>query len=320
MKESAWSPVSVIVVSYNSVPFLPSCLDSVLQSDYPGLEVIVVDNQSTDESCNLVRTRYPNVRLVRNSRNLGYGDGANLGMKYARGEYFLLLNQDVILDKSCITNLVSAASKNPRVAIAGCKVLRADRRNVLNYAWGTFGVSGRLKAPPFGKTYGHSDDLDSPNWGVVKEVGWVLGGAALVSRGAVQDMQIFDTLYFLYLEDLDLCYRALKAGRIVLNVGSAVVYRTKHSPARNPYSRERGRLIFVFKNLTLLELLLWGRQEFTNVYMRLAHGSVREEVLPLFRAYWSLIRKIPAIYLRRVQQSKYGAGFVTWRGIPDSPI
>ena len=121
--------VSVVIVNWNGEPFLGKALDSVLRQDYRSIEIIAVDNASTDRSVDLVRERYPQVKLLLNGQNLGFAAGNNMGIRHARGRYIVLLNNDVTFPLDEIDNAIGFASwANARGmnAYAGMTLKRHD--------------------------------------------------------------------------------------------------------------------------------------------------------------------------------------------------
>ena len=120
------SPLSVVVVSYNVAPLLARCLDSILARPLPGMDVLVVDNASTDGSAALVRERYPGVTLLANSHNLGFGTACNQGLRRSRREYVLFVNPDAEVQGDSLAGMVRFLSIRPRAAVAGGRLRYAD--------------------------------------------------------------------------------------------------------------------------------------------------------------------------------------------------
>lgn len=112
----------MVILNWNGHDVLAKCLDSVMRTDYHNLEIVVVDNASTDRSQAMVRDQYPSIRLVENRENLGYVGGNNVGIGSTRSDYVVLLNNDTTVDRSWIRELVKAAETDERIGILGCKV------------------------------------------------------------------------------------------------------------------------------------------------------------------------------------------------------
>ena len=109
--------VSIIIPNYNGQKYLEDCIDSLQQLDFPreNYEIIVVDNASSDNSCDLICSRYPDVILIEAEKNLGFASGCNLGIKNSSGEYIVLLNNDTVVDSNWLKELVAVAAR-PDVA------------------------------------------------------------------------------------------------------------------------------------------------------------------------------------------------------------
>lgn len=200
--------VSVIVLVWNGRRFLDACLSSVLAQTYPAVELIVVDNASTDGSADLVRQRYPSATLVENTDNLGFCAGNNVGLKRARGAYILFLNADATLEPAYLEEALKPFAANRRIGMVAGKVLRCDRRT-LDTTGQILTRSRRVKE----RGYGRPDrgQYDRPG-----EVFSVCGAVALYSRALIESVSLsgefFDEDFFAFGEDLDVGWRARRLG------------------------------------------------------------------------------------------------------------
>jgi GT2 family glycosyltransferase len=161
--------VSVIIPVWNGREYLPGCLDALLAQEYPDFEVIAVDNASVDGSAELIAEQYPQVRLIRSSRNLGFAGGCNAGLKVARGDVLVLLNQDTVVLPGWLLALVEALQQ-PEVGIVGCKILYPDGKTIQH-------AGGWIEWPlGLAHHYGHGE-LDQGQWDQLREVEYVTGAA-----------------------------------------------------------------------------------------------------------------------------------------------
>jgi len=204
--------LTVSIVSYNSLNFLRDCLDSILENP-PSLkyEIIVVDNASADGSCELVQKNFPQVKLLRNSKNTGFAAANNKAISKTNSKYILLINSDCKVYKNSLDNLVSFMEKNKKVGIAGPKIINSDGSvqlscrkfpSIFNAAFHTI-LTNIVPNNPFSRKYKLADvNRDTPF-----EVDWVSGSAMIIRRKALEDTGPIDERYFMYVEDLDLCYR-----------------------------------------------------------------------------------------------------------------
>lgn len=241
MAQEQMSGISIIIVSYNTRDFLRNCLASLKPDDSDLIgEIIIIDNCSSDGSTQIIENEFPEVTLIKNSVNVGYARAVNQGMRLSRSRYALIINPDIECTDKAFANLWAFMEANPDVGIAGGKLLNPD---------GTLQMSCRtfytlpivlLRRTFLGKLF--------PNSSVVREhlmldwdhesdrqVDWVLGACMMVRRDAFEAVGGMDERFFLYLEDVDWCYRMQKHGWKVCYVHSAVM--------RHHHRRESARLV-----------------------------------------------------------------------------
>lgn len=211
--------VSVIIPNWNGAALLPACLDSLRAQTYRRLEIIVVDNASTDDSAALVRERYPEVRLIVLPENRGLTGGVNAGIRAAQGEIIALLNNDAEAEPAWVEALVQALEAHPEAGSAASKMLLYDRRDVLNSAGDTYGLDG---IPGNRGVW----ERDVGQYDADIEVFGACGGAAAYRRTMLEEIGLFDEELFMYCEDVDLAWRAQIAG-----------YRCVFAPAARVYHR-----------------------------------------------------------------------------------
>ena len=194
--------ISVIVLNYNGRGFLDGCLSSLAAQSYSGFEVVVVDNGSKDGSCEYIEANYPWVRLVKNDENLGFAGGTNAGIRAAKGDYILTLNNDTRADNRFIEELIRPMA-DPRVGVCAAKMLFADGR--INSA----GICVSRSGAAWDRGM---FEPDRGQYDLVEEVFGACAGAALYRKKMLDDIGLFDEDFFLYLEDVDLAMRARLAG------------------------------------------------------------------------------------------------------------
>lgn len=251
--------VSVCIVNFNTVDELSSCIASLARgASSITLEVIVVDNASTDGSAQMVRTKYPWVKLIANERNVGFAAGCNQAMRHSRGRYIMLLNPDTIVHDGAIEELVKFMDEHPDVAIAGPKLLNTN--GTLQYSCRAFPtlLTGLFRNTPLERLFPSIKPvrqylLMDHSHNEPMEVDWVSGAAMLVRRRAIEMVGMLDEGYFMYCEDVDWCWRMRKAGFKVFYVPSAVI---THAVGRSSdqlfvpmlMQRHRSMLRFYLKN------------------------------------------------------------------------
>jgi hypothetical protein len=204
-------PVSVIVVTLDALPWIERCLESVR-----GVETVVVDHGSTDGTLELVRTRFPEVRIVE-QENRGLGAGWNAGMRVAGGRYFLILNADAWVVGDAVERLAAFADAHPDAGLVGPRLRNPD--GSLQRSVRAFPTPWRLATEYFflRKLAPRSRALNAFYAGgfahdEAREVDWVMGACMLVRRDAVDDTGPLDEAFFLFAEETDWCFRLREAG------------------------------------------------------------------------------------------------------------
>jgi GT2 family glycosyltransferase len=209
--------LSIIVVSWNTQALLAQCLDSIPNTTHPtvltGIEVLVVDNCSKDGSVAMVRTHFPWVRLIENAENVGFARANNQAIRQSRGSYVLLLNPDTEVRQGALEALLKFMEASPKAGAAGPRLLNAD---------GTLQISC-YPAPTLSRELWRLLHLDAfypygsywmQKWSTEgeREVESVQGACLLVRREVLQQVGVLDEDYFIYTEEIDLCYRIQRAG------------------------------------------------------------------------------------------------------------
>ena len=223
--------LSIIIVNFNSGQYLTRCLD-FLKKNRPhcSFEIFVVDNGSTDNSSEVVRKFYKDVKLIRNSSNFGFSYANNQAIVRSRGRYILILNPDTIVTRGAIDALIEFMDNTPDAGIAGAKMLNLDGslqyscRRFPTVLYVFFGRQSFLtKFLPYNRLsreYLMMDEDYSKNF----EVDWVFGASMLLRRKALEEAVIFDDDYFLFVEDTDLCFRMREKGWKIYFVSRAVIF------------------------------------------------------------------------------------------------
>ncbi len=211
--------VSVIIVNYNVKALLEQTLLSVYNAvQHLKVEIIVVDNQSADESCEMVRGKFPHVILIANTENHGFSKANNQGIKIATGRYILLLNPDTVISEDTLTKTVDFLDRTPRAGALGVRMIdgRGDflpesKRGLPTPSVAFYKMSGLARLFPKSRTFGayHLSYLSEHETHKVD----ILSGAFMIIRKEVLDkVGLLDESFFMYGEDIDLSYRIIKAG------------------------------------------------------------------------------------------------------------
>ena len=294
--------VSIIIVNYNGKPWLEECIESVKASEAAREEIIVVDNASTDGSRECVQD-VPDIKLVKLDSNCGFAQASNLGAAAATGDYLVFLNNDTVVKAGWLDALLRVMTSDANIGVAGSKLLFHDNPTILNSAGANITFNGR------GYDIGFLD-TDSEDYNVLRRVGAVCAASMMVRQDEFLRLGGFDPLYFMYFEDVDLCWRYWLSGQKVVYVPESVVYHrfsassesSGHSPLKVFYGT-RNSMFNILKNYELPNLLpaflfnvLYHSAQSVHL---LLFGRNPAASWALIRAYGSLFRHMPEVLRKR---------------------
>jgi GT2 family glycosyltransferase len=302
--------ISVIILNWNGIRFLETCLDSLASQSHFPVEILVVDNGSTDGSPDRLRSKFPAVKLIENGKNLGFGGGMNVGILTSRGKYVMILNNDTRLDPRCLEELGRSIEKDERYGAAAAKIL-------LEEEGGRIDAAG-IAVCPDGLSIGRGRLETGDLYDRETEVFFSSGCACLYRREMLEDIGLFDEDFFAYAEDTDLGWRARLGGWKCIYSPKAIVYHL-HSASSESYSPlkaflvERNRIWVAIKNFPL-PLLILGQFYTLERYFWQAYGaflgrgaaghfstqfSKRDLVKILLRVYLSFWKPLPLLLRKR---------------------
>ncbi|MBV9611240.1 MAG: glycosyltransferase family 2 protein [Acidobacteriaceae bacterium] len=251
------SLVSVTIVTYNSARFIGRCLDYVFQQDYAPLEIIVVDNASTDDTPAILPDFAKRVRLISNPENVGFAAAHNQGIALAPGDWVLTLNPDVRLTREFIGRMVAAGEANPNVGSVSGKLLRMspDFEAPANPIIDSTGMYFTPNIRHFDRG---SNQPDDGRYDRFEYVFGASGAAALYRRRMIEDISIkgefFDSDFFAYREDADVAWRAQLLGWKCVYTPKAVAYHVRSVLPENRRSLPAVINLHSVKNRFLLRI------------------------------------------------------------------
>jgi GT2 family glycosyltransferase len=306
-ERGARSPaVTVAILNYNGRELLEIVLPSLAAQEYRDFETVVVDDCSTDDSLEYLRTSWPQIRVVgAGTRNVGVAAALNVAVGSARGELLALLNNDIELDPRWLGEMVGALERHPDASSAACKLLNYWRRDELDCAGDVLAVDGKAH----GRGHGEHD------WGQYDSEEEVLSptaGAALYRRAAFDEVGLFDESFTAYFEDVDWGLRAQLGGWRSWYVPSAIAYHMGSATTnglQNPlyYSLQRRNWIgLLVKDMPASLLLrhspIIARRQLGGIYDSARRGML----VPHLRAVAGALRRLPG-WLRaraRIQRGR----------------
>jgi GT2 family glycosyltransferase len=294
--------VSVIIVIWNAKAYVLDCFETLFQytKNLP-LEIIAVDNASTDGTPDEVAVKFPTVKLIRNEKNLGFAKANNIGIHQGKGEYICLVNSDVKFIEDCFSPIIEYMDSHPEIGLLGPqsvdvagKVIRSTMR--FPTVWNSFtrylGVdllfpNSRLLGAQLNSDFDHLE---------TKDVEVLNGWFWLVRRSALEKVGLLDEEFFMYGEDLDWCLRFLKAGyRVVFFTGAKAIHYGGVSAAGSPLffsiEKERATLQLFQKHYgNLSRFAFWLISILGNMVRAIGYGivwlfkpSAREHALPKYQ-------------------------------------
>ncbi|GIO92505.1 glycosyltransferase family 2 protein [Paenibacillus lactis] len=265
--------VSILIVNYNTRQLTLDCLRSVYASETEfTYEVIVIDNDSKDDSVQAIRQEFPLVKLIENTQNTGFAKANNQGMAAAQGRYVLLLNSDTVIQRDTLQTMVAFMDRNPITGASGCKIILPDgsldkacKRGFPTPSasfYYAFGLSKLFPNEPRFNQYqlGYLDpDQEYP-------VDCLVGAFMLVRRETIEQVGGLDETFFMYGEDIDWCYRIKQAGwGIHYYPRTTIVHYKGGSARRRPF-----KIIYEFHRA----MILFHRKHYRKKYNILVNGAV----------------------------------------------
>ncbi|MBL77147.1 MAG: glycosyl transferase, partial [Chloroflexi bacterium] len=196
--------ISIIILNYNAGKLLLNCVESIKKSNYKNIEIIVVDNVSSDNSHVKCKEKYQEVKLIQNKENFGYCGGNNIGIKHATGEFVIILNPDTIVQPDCIRELVSAYQEIGE-GLFQPKILSLNEENIIQSTGNMIHIFGFGFARDKGKRDNRAEEK-------IEKIGYASGTCLFTSRKIFEKIGLLDEFLFLYHDDLDLGWRATQLG------------------------------------------------------------------------------------------------------------
>lgn len=249
--------VSVITLNYNQISVTCELLESLKKVSYDPLEVIVVDNASREDPTEAITNAYPEVRLIRSDRNLGFAGGNNRGIEACHGDFVFIVNNDTEVTENIIEKLLEPFQKDPLVGVVSPKIYYFHHPNVIQYA-------GFRRVNPFtgrNSAVGNKEEdrgqYDQPGY-----TPYAHGAAMMVSREVIRKVGMLPDIFFLYYEELDWSVQIVSAGYKIFYQPEAGLYHkesvtTGKESTIKTYYQNRNRILFMRRNATPLQMFVF---------------------------------------------------------------
>ncbi len=248
--------VSIVTVNYNQSGVTCEFLESLLKISYKNIEVFVVDNHSPHDNPDIIKEKYPWVKLIKTNKNLGFAGGNNVALPYCKGEYVLFINNDTEVDKYFLEPLVTILKTDSQIGMVSPRIQYFHTNKVLQFAGFTpFNMTTiRNFAIGFGQT-------DTGQYNDSCETGSIFGAAMLVPMRVIKKVGMMADVFFLYYEEHDWAAHIKKAGYTIYFCGdSLVLHKESISTVKNSpfqiYYLTRGRILFARRNTKGMQKVL----------------------------------------------------------------
>jgi GT2 family glycosyltransferase len=299
--------VSVIIPHYGGEEILQECLESLKNSNYTKLEIIVVDNSSTDNSVKKMKDKFPNVKLIQSEYNRGFAGGCNFGAQHAMGEYLLILNNDTVHENSWIKHLVQRMESDKNISSVQPKIKNYKRRDYFDYAGGSGGFMDKYCFPFTRGRVFNTIEKDEGQYDDPCRVFWASGTAFLTKRNIFKQIGGFDETLFAHMEEIDYHWKCQLIGYEIWVEPKSVVYhhgaRTlpKSAPQKT-YLNYRNSLILLLTNYDAIKSLKLFPPRFSMEILSLFKEILIfrwRHVLAIVRAWLWTIFHLGFLYQRR---------------------
>ena len=310
--------VSLIIINFNGEKFIVDCLNSIRTQTHKNKEVVLWDNNSTDNSLKIINKSYPDVKVLASKKNILFAKAVNLSFKKCSGDYFIILNPDTVLDKDFISELLRKAKQKKEAAAIAPKMLFFSLPTCINsignyvppHGWGSDNFIGHFD-------FGQFDNL--------KEVPSACFGAVMLKREALKDIGPIDNHYGAYYEDTDWSYRARLKGWKITPAPHAIIYHKfegsfKDFPEFKSKLVVRNRLRFAIKIFSFYYvrgfLKNYFKEDIRNSLCSLLNFKLRVFLIYLW-SYFSLFAQLPELLVSRIKTQKSRSKKITDKNILD---
>lgn len=288
--------VSIIIVNRNGRKWLPNLLDSIRNQEYKNIEIFFVDNQSTDDSYSFVRQNYHEMIVIQNGGNFGFGKSANAGARAATGEFLIFLNEDMMLHKQMITNLLKCYTMHENVAIVVAKEVDYDDHKIVNTRGYLFDLLGNGRPN------------QKKHWTYSEKFFYAPGAPCFIKKTIFDILGGFEESFFLYYEDVDLSWKARLMGYNIFFCEDAIIYHkgagtTNRQSDFTFFITRRNALYLLSKNYSLAILYfiipLYFIQALLNSFFSVIFELNSRYIYIYPKVFLNVLRRLPELKIKR---------------------
>ena len=301
--------VAVVILNWNGVKYLKQFLPTVLASTWPGLEVVVGDNASSDDSLAFIKENHPSIRIIQNDHNYGFTGGYNRVLSQVDADYYILLNSDVEVMPGWIEPVISLMESDPLIAAAAPKILSFTQKGEFEHAGAAGGFIDTFGYPFCRGRMFYEVEHDQGQYEQSDEVFWASGASLFIKKKCWDEVGGFDEYFFAHMEEIDLCWRLKNMGYKVMYCAQSAIYHVGGGTlnAENPfktYLNFRNNLLLLKKNLpfwrALFVITLRFCMDLLAIARFLAEGK-RKDAWAVSRAHQNFV-----LHLFGIRVSGYG--------------
>lgn len=294
--------ITIIILTYNNINDIKTCLSSITAQTYPNYSITIVDNLSTDGTVEYIKKTFPNVRVIQTGKNLGYAAGNNVGIDSADtdSDYIAILNPDTEVEKNWLHELVQALEISQKAGLATSKILLYDSRGKVN----TCGNYEHFA----GLAFCNGLNENSSSYNAQRLTAGVSGCSFLARRTVLEELGGFDPDFFMYHEDVDISWRARRAGYDIIYVPTSIVYH-KYQLSLKPWKyfyMERNRYLLLLKNCSVKYLVLAAPSILLTECIAIGYASLNGfgYIKSKIKSYLWVIRNIDIVNNKRSETMK----------------
>ncbi len=299
--------LAVVILNWNGVKFLQEFIPVVLSNLPDFAELIIADNDSSDESVRFLKENYSKLRIILNKQNGGFAKGYNDALKQIDAEYYVLLNSDIEVSPNWIEPIVEMMDKDRKIAVAQPKILSYYEKNKFEYAGAGGGYIDKYGYPFCRGRIFDSLEEDKGQYDDVKEIFWATGAAMFVRSDVYHKLGGLDERFFAHQEEIDFCWRVKQQGYKVKYNGHSHIYHIGGGTL--PKSSSRKTYLNIRNNLTMLYKNLPKNRLYSTIFLRLvldgvaaikfAFGNGFPEILAILKAHRDFYKLIPQLHRER---------------------
>ncbi len=290
--------VAVVILNWNGRKYLEQFLPSVLATSYPNLEIIIGDNDSTDDSISFLKANYPDLRIIHNDQNYGFAGGYNQVLAQVDADYFVLLNSDVEVSGEWIHPVIQLMEVNSQIVVAQPKILSYHDKESFEYSGAAGGFIDFLAYPFCRGRIFDTLEKDDGQYDDAIEIFWASGAALFIKKNAWIEIGGFDEDFFAHMEEIDLCWRLKNRGYQIWYCPDAKVYHVGGGTlnAESPFKtflNFRNNLWMIHKNSSastaLFKVVIRFFMDFLSLLKFLVEGKTKN-ALAISKAHVAFLR------------------------------